>query len=45
MATRATRSASRRVRLVEAVATGPLGALSHDELGVIFDGLGCDTLG
>ena len=23
----------------EAVATGPLGALSHDELGVIFDGL------
>jgi len=24
---------------VEAVATGPLGALSHDELGVIFDGL------
>ena len=22
-----------------AVATGPLGALSHDELGVIFDGL------
>ena len=39
MATRATRSASRRVRLVEAVATGPLGALSHDELGVIFDGL------
>ena len=26
-------------RLTEAVATGPLGALSHDELGVVFDGL------
>ena len=36
---RATRSASRNARLTEAVATGPLGALSHDELGVIFDGL------
>ena len=35
----ATRSASRKARLTEAVATGPLGALSHDELGVIFDGL------
>ena len=31
-----TRSAT---RLAAAVATGPLGALSHDELGVIFDGL------
>ena len=39
MATRATRSASRKARHAEAVATGPLGALSHDELGVIFDGL------
>ena len=39
MATRATRSASRAARLTEAVATGPLGVLSHDELGVIFDGL------
>ena len=39
MAPRATRSASRKTRLTEAVATGPLGALSHDELGVIFDGL------
>ena len=39
MATRATRSASRKARLTEAVATGPLGALSHDELGVIIDGL------
>ena len=38
-ATRATLSASRAARLTEAVATGPLGALSHDELGVIFDGL------
>ena len=37
MAARATRSASPRRE--EAVATGPLGALSHDELGVIFDGL------
>jgi len=36
---RATRSASRKARVTEAVATGPLGALSHDELGVIFDGL------
>ena len=38
---RATRSASGAARLTEAVATGrrPLGALSHDELGVIFDGL------
>ena len=36
---RTTRSASRKARLIEAVATGPLGALSHDELGVIFDGL------
>jgi len=36
---RATRSASRAARVAEAVATGPLGALSHDELGVIFDGL------
>ena len=47
MATCATRSASRRARVAEAVAsrgaaavaTGPLGALSHDELGVIVDGL------
>ena len=47
MATCATRSASRRSRVAEAVAsrgaaavaTGPLGALSHDELGVIVDGL------
>ena len=39
MAARATRSASRKARATEAVATGPLGALSHDELGVIFDGL------
>ena len=40
MAARATRSASRRAaRNAEAVATGPLGALSHDELGVIVDGL------
>ena len=39
MAARATHSASRAVRRDEAVATGPLGALSHDELGVIFDGL------
>jgi len=36
---RATRSASRKARVTEAVATGPLGALSHDELGVVFDGL------
>ena len=34
-----TRSASRAARLTGAVATGPLGALSHDELGVVFDGL------
>jgi len=33
---RATRSSS---RAAQAVATGPLGVLSHDELGVIFDGL------
>ena len=39
MAARATRSASRAARIAEAVATGPFGALSHDELGVIFDGL------
>ena len=39
MAARATRSASRKARITEAVATGPLGALSHDELGVIVDGL------
>ena len=39
MATRATRSASRKARRAETVATGPLGALSHDELGVIVDGL------
>ena len=39
MAARATRSASGKARLTEAVATGPLGALSHDELGVIVDGL------
>ena len=39
MAARATRSASRKARLTEAVATGSLGALSHDELGVIVDGL------
>ena len=36
---RTTRSATRAARVTEAVATGPLGALSHDELGVIFDGL------
>jgi len=36
---RATRSASRKARVTEAVATGPFGALSHDELGVIVDGL------
>ena len=36
MASRATRSASRAAAVV---ATGPLGALSHDELGVIVDGL------
>ena len=36
---RVTRSASRKARVTAAVATGPLGALSHDELGVIFDGL------
>jgi len=36
---RATRSASRKARVAEAVSTGPLGALSHDELGVIVDGL------
>ena len=39
MGTRTTRSASHTARRAEAVATGPLGALSHDELGVIFDGL------
>ena len=39
MASRVTRSASRSARRAEAVVTGPLGALSHDELGVIFDGL------
>jgi len=40
MAARATRSARRTGRRAEAaVATGPLGALSHDELGVIVDGL------
>ena len=39
MAARATRSASRAARREQAVATGPLGALSHDELGVIFEGL------
>ena len=40
MAAPATRSASRRVaRDAAAVATGPLGALSHDELGVVVDGL------
>ena len=39
MGTRKTRSASRAARRAEAVATGPLGALSHDELGIIFDGL------
>ena len=43
-ATRSSRTAARvalsaRIRDAEAVATGPLGALSHDELGVIFDGL------
>ena len=43
MAVRTTRSASRAARRDEAVATGPLGALSHDELGVIVDGL-ADTL-
>ena len=36
---RATRSASRKARATEAVATGPLGAVSHDELGVIFKSL------
>ena len=36
---RETRSRTRAARIAEAVATGPLGALSHDELGVIFDGL------
>ena len=35
----ASRSASRATLHAEAVATGPLGTLSHDELGVIFDGL------
>ena len=35
----ATPPASLEARTTEAVATGPLGALSHDELGVIFDGL------
>ena len=30
---------ARAARHAEAVATGPLGVLSHDELGVIFDGL------
>jgi len=39
MAARATRSASHKARVTEAVATGPFGALSHDELGVIVDGL------
>ena len=39
MAASATRTASREARVAEAVATGPLGALSHDALGVIFDGL------
>ena len=40
LAARTTRSASRKERCAEeAVATGPLGALSHDELGVIVDGL------
>ena len=39
MAARATRSASHTARATEAVVTGPLGALSHDELGVIVDGL------
>jgi len=39
MAARATRSATHRARVAEAVATGTFGALSHDELGVIVDGL------
>ena len=40
MAARGTRSTGRgAARLIDAVATGPLGALSHDELGVVFDGL------
>ena len=39
MPLRATRSRTRAARITDAVATGPLGALSHDELGVIFDGL------
>ena len=39
MAARATRSTNRKARVADAVATGPLGALSHDELGVVFDGL------
>ena len=39
MAARVTRSASRAALNNEALATGPLGALSHDELGVIVDGL------
>ena len=39
MPLRATRSRTRAARYAAAVATGPLGALSHDELGVIVDGL------
>ena len=39
MATRGSRSRSRAARNAAAVATGPLGVLSHDELGVIVDGL------
>ena len=39
MLSTASRSASRATLHAEAVATGPLGTLSHDELGVIFDGL------
>ena len=34
-----TRSTRKKARATEAVATDPLGALSHDELGVVFDGL------
>ena len=44
MADRSTRSASRKARVAEAVATDPLGALSHDEPGVIFDEFSDDVL-
>ena len=39
MVARASSPTGRVARRAEAVPTGPLGALSHDELGVIFDGL------